>query len=69
MVNGVRFPVSTMLLLPRGLRFKHIAKQLTATDIHINDNHYPKPCNINDYLKTKKVVHSRTTFIKPQRKC
>ena len=30
MVNGVRFPVSTMLLLPRGLRFKHNGKRMNV---------------------------------------
>ncbi len=67
--NDSIYDLSAYVYTNNSSRAEHVAQQLTATDIHINDNHYPKPCKINDYLKTKKVVHSRTTFIKPQRKC
>ena len=41
------------------VRAEYVAQQLKAKDIHINDSKYTRSCEINNYLKIKRIVHSK----------
>lgn len=51
--------LSTYVYTSDLVRAEHVAQQLKAKNIHINDGQYTRSCEIYNYLKTKRIVHSK----------